>query len=262
MTASSRPAPLQSAAFDAPHSNVALHGFFTREGGVSAGIYEGLNVGLGSDDASENVAENRNRVAAWFAQPIANLVTVYQVHSADAVHVTEPFPGDRPQADAMVTATPGIMLGVLTADCGPVLFSDPEHGVIGAAHAGWKGALTGVLENTIEAMITLGAKRGSITAVLGPSISAASYEVGPEFVTRFLDQNEEYSRYFSPSPKAGHAMFNLPALTVKRLADAGVKASSTGHCTYRDEQRFYSYRRTTHRGELDYGRQISAIMLK
>lgn len=241
--------------------DIIRHGYFTRQGGVSEGIYEGLNVGLGSRDTPQRVIENRARVASWFGAPIEHLATVHQHHSPDVFTVTQSYAGERPHADALVTATPGIVLGVLAADCGPVLFADAENGVIGAAHAGWKGALYGVLENTIDAMIALGARRDAITAVLGPSISAASYEVGPEFVDRFLAVNQDYGRYFSPSENEGHAMFDLQGLTVARLEAAGVRAALTGHCTYADETRFFSYRRTTHRKEPDYGRQISAIQL-
>ncbi len=253
------PSPITS---DLLASDVALHGFFTRQGGVSSGIYKGLNVGLGSDDDVQNVTDNRTRVAAWFSQPISKLATVHQVHSPNVVTITADYQGERPEADAMVTATPGMVMGVLTADCGPVLFLDKKNRVAGAAHAGWKGALYGVLESTIDAMVSIGAERENIHAVLGPSISAASYEVGPEFVERFLSHNSAYEQYFTPSTKADHSMFDLPEFTVKRLLDAGIKAASTGHCTYGDEARFFSYRRTTHRGEPDYGRQISAIMLR
>lgn len=235
------------------------HGFFTRQGGVSSGIYAGLNVGLGSRDDREAVTENRARASRWFGLAPSRLATVHQVHSPDVVVVTEENVTERPAADAMVTATPGIILGVLAADCGPILFADAEAGVIGAAHAGWKGALYGVLENTIDAMIALGARRQNIRATLGPSISSANYEVGPEYVARFIEHDPAYAAFFTQSAKPGHAMFDLPALTLKRLADAGVQASSLGLCTYADPERFYSYRRTTHAGEPDYGRLLSAI---
>lgn len=253
--------PIRSELLEKTARHGVRHGFFTRQGGVSEGIYEGLNVGLGSSDTPARVVANRARVADWFATPLERLATVHQVHSPDVVTIGPNYDGDRPQADALVTATPGLVLGVLAADCGPVLFADAENGVVGAAHAGWKGALYGVLENTIEAMIALGARRQSITAVLGPSISGQNYEVGPEFVARFIAVDPAYDRFFRPSAKDGHAMFDLPALTVSRLQAAGVEAGATGHCTYADEARFYSYRRTTHRQEPDYGRQISAIML-
>ncbi len=254
-----RPAPVQSPLLD--NLATARHGFFTRTGGISDGIYRGLNVGLGSSDEQSKVAENRARVAEWFGVPSTRLATVHQFHSPDVIHVGRDHRGERPKADAMVTNEPGVILGILTADCGPVLFLDPENRVAGAAHAGWKGALGGVLESTIEAMEALGAQRNNMRAVLGPSISAENYEVGPEFVERFLAHDPTYERFFSPSAKADHAMFDLPALTMLRLANAGVRSEKTGECTYADEDRFFSYRRTTHRGEPDYGRQISAIML-
>ncbi|MDH4413633.1 MAG: peptidoglycan editing factor PgeF [Rhizobium sp.] len=237
------------------------HGFFTRDGGVSEGIYQGLNVGIGSNDDPDKVRENRRRVSAWFGLPVERLATAHQIHSPDVAVVGAGYDGSRPQADAQVTASPGIILGVLTADCGPILFADPENRVIGAAHAGWKGALGGVLENTVDAMIALGARREAIHATLGPSISKANYEVGPEFVDRFLAANPEFEAFFTPSTKPGHAMFDLPGLTVKRLTQAGVIADSIDRCTYAAPQTFYSYRRTTHAGEPDYGRQISAIAI-
>jgi YfiH family protein len=238
------------------------HGFFTRTGGVSDGLYSGLNVGLGSEDRPEDIAENRRRVAGWFGRGADSLATLYQHHSPDVVTVDAGTLTERPKADAQVTQTPGIVLGILTADCGPVLFADAEAGVIGAAHAGWKGALDGVLENTIEAMIALGARRDRIVATLGPSISGKNYEVGAEFVERFLARDPAWSRFFSASDRPGHSMFDLPALTVSRLQAAGVEAEQLDICTYADEERFFSYRRTTHRREPDYGRQISAIMLR
>ncbi|MFT4000217.1 MAG: peptidoglycan editing factor PgeF [Rhizobium sp.] len=255
------PTPLASTLLSAAEAAGIRHGYFTRAGGVSEGLYRGLNVGLGSNDDREHVQENRRRVAGWFGLPVEQLATVHQIHSPDVVTVGADYDGSRPQADAMVTATPGLALGVLAADCGPILFADPENRVIGAAHAGWKGALTGVLENTIEAMVALGARREAIIACLGPSISQASYEVGPEFVERFLAHDPDYARYFAPSAQAGHAMFDLPALTVDRLRKAGVTAESLNLCTYPDPERFFSYRRTTHAKEPDYGRQISAIAI-
>ncbi|AYD01661.1 peptidoglycan editing factor PgeF [Neorhizobium sp. NCHU2750] len=239
------------------------HGFFTREGGVSEGIYAGLNVGIGSDDEREKVTENRNRVAAWFDLPLERLATVHQVHSPDVVVIDEiAAAGDRPKADAMVTKIPGVVIGVLSADCGPVLFADAANGVIGAAHAGWKGALHGVLENTIDKMVSLGAERDRIVAVLGPSIGPKSYEVGPEFVANFKATDPAYEIFFKPSEKPGHAMFDLPSLTIRRLTDAGVRAENLNIDTYSDPERFYSYRRTTHAKEPDYGRQISAIAIR
>ncbi|NTF81781.1 peptidoglycan editing factor PgeF [Agrobacterium rhizogenes] len=256
------PTPIESTLLSAAKSAGIRHGYFTREGGVSEGLYRGLNVGLGSHDDRAHVEENRRRVASWFGLPLERLATVHQVHSPDVITVGMNYDGNRPQADAIVTATPGVVLGVLAADCGPILFADSENRVIGAAHAGWKGALTGVLENTIEAMVALGAKRETITACLGPSISQASYEVGPEFVDRFTAYDPDYTKYFIPSEKPGHAMFDLPALTVNRLRKAGVTAESLALCTYPDPDRFFSYRRTTHAKEPDYGRQISAIAIE
>ena len=238
------------------------HGFFTRDGGVSRGLYAGLNVGIGSHDDAAAVRENRRRAAAALGSDRADVTTPYQVHSADVHVATGPFPSDiaeKPRCDGIVTAMPGLPIGVVTADCGPVLFADPDAGVVGAAHAGWKGAVGGVLEATLDAMEGLGARRGWIVAVLGPSISQASYEVGPDFVERFGEA--EARRWFVPSAKPGHAMFDLPGYVVCRLQEAGVRASWTGHCTYADEDAFFSYRRTTHRGEPDYGRQLAAIML-
>ncbi|MDQ0137079.1 YfiH family protein [Neorhizobium galegae] len=256
------PEPIESPLLNDRAGARIRHGFFTRKGGVSQGLYAGLNVGIGSDDDRERVTENRARVAAWFGLPLEKLATVHQVHSPDVFVVDETYAGERPKVDAMVTSMPGVALGVLAADCGPILFADGENGVIGAAHAGWKGALTGVLENTIEAMLSLGAARENITAVLGPSIGPASYEVGPEFVERFLSHDPSYEAFFTPSSNAGHSMFDLPSLTINRLRASGVRAESLGLDTYPDAERFYSYRRTTHAKEPDYGRQISAIALR
>ncbi len=237
------------------------HGFFTRKGGASSGIFAGLNCGPGSSDLSEAVAINRARAAEAMGVPPTHLVTLHQVHSADVLQVTGPVSGDRPRADALVTAVPGVALGVLTADCQPVLFADAEAGVIGAAHAGWKGAMAGVLEATVAAMEGLGAKRGRITAVIGPTISQRAYEVGPEFVDRFLDEAPENSRHFATG-RGDRAMFDLPGYALARLRDYGVgHAEWTRHCTFSDPERFFSYRRTVHAGEADYGRLISAIRL-
>ena len=260
--ASVEPDPIRSPQLDAFAANGIRHGFFTRAGGVSTGIYAGLNVGQGSDDDAANVAENRRRVAQWMGVGPARLLTAHQVHSPDVVVVDTPFDGERPRADALVTDRPGLALGVLAADCGPVLFAEPQARIVGAAHAGWKGAFTGVLESTIDAMEKLGAARDRIVAVLGPSISATAYEVGPEFVERFVSADGDNERWFSPSTRAGHAMFDLNGYTVERLNRAGVNGSQLGLCTYADEDRFFSYRRTTHRAEIDYGRQISAIALE
>jgi YfiH family protein len=257
-----KPAPLCASALEGFAANRVKHGFFTRAGGVSTGIYAGLNVGLGSADDREGVLTNRARVAEWLGLPVAHLATLHQVHSPDAVTLTRPLGAERPRADALVTDRPGLALGILTADCGPVLFADAEKGVIGAAHAGWKGALGGVLESTVAAMEALGASRDRIVAVLGPSISQKNYEVGPEFVSRFQEADGDNTRYFIPSARPGHALFNLNAYTVDRLRAAGVEAACLDRCTYGEEENFFSYRRSVHRGEPDYGRQISAIMLE
>lgn len=236
------------------------HGFFTRRGGASSGIFEGLNCGLGSSDQHEAVTLNRARVADAMGVPLASLVGVHQIHSSDVVTVTEPG-AERPKADAMVTRTQGIALSVLTADCQPVLFADAQAGVIGAAHAGWKGALSGILEATVEAMEALGAQREHITAIIGPTISQRAYEVGPEFFEDFIAEDPQFARFFAGG--AGDRMhFDLPALGLHRLREAGVGRSEwTRHCTYSDADRFFSYRRTTHKKEADYGRLIAAITL-
>lgn len=238
------------------------HAFFTREGGVSTGIYASLNGGLGSSDDAEAIAENRRRMAEHLKVEASHLVSLYQVHSADVEVVTGPWSAGRPKADAMVTVAHNVALGVSSADCGPVLFADAEAGVIGAAHSGWKGAFSGVVGATVTEMEKLGARRERILAVLGPTISAKAYEVGPEFVERFKAENRTYSRFFTPSGKAAHAMFDLPAFIALRAQEAGIgRFVDLGLCTYGDEQRFFSYRRTTHRHEPDYGRLISAIAL-
>ncbi|GAB4577207.1 MAG: peptidoglycan editing factor PgeF [Roseibium sp.] len=239
------------------------HGFFTRRGGVSEGIYNSLNIGLGSNDFRDQVLENRKRVAERLGVDTGRLVSPHQIHSADVIAVDGPFAeGASREADALVTATPGLAIGVATADCGPVLFADPSAGVIGAAHSGWKGAVSGILRNTVAAMEALGAERGNITAVLGPTISRSAYEVGPEFRERFLQEHPGNDRYFTASKKPGHFMFDLPAFITQKLEALGLKAVfDMAICTYADEDRFFSYRRTTHRKEPDYGRQISAIAL-
>jgi YfiH family protein len=238
------------------------HGWFTRQGGVSTGLYDSLNTGYGSSDDRDNVTENRGRIADAIGVPRDRLVTCYQVHSPTVVHAVTAWDWrDNPEADALVTREPGLALGTSHADCGPVLFADGEARVIGAAHAGWKGAFTGVLEATIDAMIGLGARREAIVATLGPTISGKVYEVGPEFVARFRAAGEDIARWFVPSAKDGHALFDLPAYIVHRLRGAGVNASDLGLCTYSDEARFFSYRRTTHRGEADFGRHLAAIVL-
>ena len=236
------------------------HGFFTRRGGVSSGVFRGLNCGLGSSDQAEAVRINRSRVAQAMQVDDDALISVHQVHSPNVVTV-EATMLDRPKADAMVTATPSLVLTILTADCQPVLFSDPDAGVVGAAHAGWRGALDGVLEATVDAMIALGAQRDGIKAVIGPSISQRAYEVGPEFFDQFLDDDPDNARFFAEG-QDDRMQFDLPAFGLHRLRSAGIAAAQwTRHCTYHDPDRFYSYRRATHAGEADYGRLISAIRL-
>lgn len=240
------------------------HGYFTRQGGVSQGIYGSLNIGLGSGDDREAVLENRRRIAGELGTAPERLISPHQYHSAEAVVADRAWaPGSGPKADALVTAEPGLAIAISTADCGPLLFCDPEARVIGAAHAGWRGALHGVIEATLAAMESLGARTNRVTAVLGPTISASAYEVGGEFVERFLTEDAASERHFSPSERAGHAMFDLPGYIVGRLRAAGVRrAGDLSLCTYDDEERFFSYRRATHRGEPDYGRLMSAIVLK
>jgi YfiH family protein len=239
------------------------HAFFTREGGVSGGIYASLNGGLGSSDEPAKVAENRRRMTERLGLGPDALVSLHQVHSADAVAVERPWNrDDRPRADGMVTKTPGLALGITTADCGPVLFAHAHAGVIGTAHAGWRGALGGVLEATLAAMERLGAQRHRVVAVLGPMIRQDAYEVGPELVAAFRDAGSSNARFFRPTERDGHALFDLPGYIGVRLRAAGVASfTDLGLCTYADERRFFSYRRTTHRGEPDYGRLISAIAL-
>jgi YfiH family protein len=238
----------------------ARHGFFTRKGGASSGIFAGLNCGTGSSDQAEIVAINRARVAEAMGVAPSALLTVQQVHSARAIPVTA-APADRPEADAMVTATPGLALAVLTADCQPVLFHDSAAGVIGAAHAGWRGTMDGVLEATLLAMEGLGAARARTRAVIGPTISQVAYAVGPEFLDRFRAEDPDNKRFFAKGP-GDRFLFDLPAYGLSRLRAAGIgHAEWTGHCTYRDPARFYSFRRTTHAGEADYGRLISTIRL-
>ncbi|ARO14089.1 yfiH [Ketogulonicigenium robustum] len=236
------------------------HGFFGRAGGASSGVFAGLNCGLGSSDQTEVVALNRSRVAQAMGVPADALVGLSQIHSAIVVNVTDST-APRPAADALVTRQPGIALAILTADCQPVLFADAAAGVIGAAHAGWKGTRAGVLEATIDAMVDLGAQRGNITAVIGPTISQRVYEVGADFRDNFLADDPESARFFVAGD-AGKYLFDLPGFGLSRLRRAGIKhAEWTRHCTYCDPKRFYSYRRTTHEKEADYGRLISVIRL-
>ena len=240
------------------------HAFFTRAGGVSQGLYAGLNCGFGSGDVKAAVAENRRRAAASLGLGPERLLTVFQTHSPDAIVAEATWaPEDSPHADAMVTDKPGLALGILTADCGPALFADAEAGVIGAAHAGWKGALTGVLDGTLDAMESLGAKRARIRAALGPCIAQASYEVGHDFPAPFIAQDAANARFFTPKQAGGKPHFDLGGYILARLTAAGLTHVETlAQDTYADDARFFSYRRTTHRGEPDYGRGLSAICLE
>jgi hypothetical protein len=237
------------------------HGFFGRQDGVSQGVYASLNCGPGSGDERKAVIANRARVQA--ALGAQSLVTLYQIHGASAVTVATAWElNEPPQADGMATNIPGIALGILTADCAPVLFADSRAKVIGAAHAGWKGALAGVIESTLRAMEELGAERARIAAAIGPCISQPNYEVGPEFRARFMDNDPGFARFFAPSAKADHWRFDLKGFVALRLDDAGLEnVARFPACTYAHEGDFFSFRRATHRGEPDYGREISAVAL-
>ena len=233
------------------------HGFFTREGGISTGIYAGLNCGFGSDDDNANVAENRALISSSLG--CDELTTVYQIHSETVVHATGPITPPAPKADAIVTMTKGIAIGVLTADCAPLLFRDPSTNCVGAAHAGWQGALKGIGPATIDKMVEIGANRSQIHAVVGPCISQKNYEVGQEFLDRFLSEDPEHNRFFA-NGKDGKFQFDLPNFCLHSLRGANIAdARWTGHCTYAEPKRFFSYRRSTHLNEPDYGRQISVI---
>ena len=239
------------------------HGFFTRAGGVSDGIYASLNCGLGSADDLGKVATNRGRVAVAIGAEADRLVTPYQVHGTDAVIVDAPWADDaRPKADVLVTDRPGIAIAIGTADCGPVLLADGNARVIAAAHAGWRGALAGVLESAIATMETLGARRGQIAAALGPTISQANYEVGPELMQRFIAADAGNVQFFGRAGDGDRSRFDLPGYILSRLQRAGVTTANVAFCTYADEARFFSFRRATHHGEQDYGRQLAAIMLE
>ncbi|WP_454915718.1 peptidoglycan editing factor PgeF [Xanthobacter sediminis] len=239
------------------------HAFFTRAGGVSGGLYASLNGGMGSNDDPAAVAENRARMAAALDLAPGNLLACWQVHSAEAVLATTPWTReDAPKADAIVTRTPRLGAAVSIADCGPVLFADPEAGVVAAAHAGWKGAFGGVIGSTVAMMEAQGARRGAIRAVIGPLIRQSSYEVGEDFVTRFLSADRTFARFFAPADRPHHALFDLPGFIRLRLEEAGVtQVEDLMLDTYTDEARFYSFRRATHRQEADYGRLIAAIAL-
>jgi len=240
------------------------HAFFTRQGGASTGVYATLNGGVGSSDAPALVRENRARMASRLGVAAPRLLVPFQIHSSDALAVEGPWAEDaRPRCDALATRTKGLALGVTGADCGMLLFADARNGVVGAAHAGWKGALYGVIEATLSAMEALGARRPDVHIALGPTIGAQSYEVGPEFVPRFLEVDAGYARFFSPSEKAGHALFDLPGFIEARVERQGVASfENLAIDTYADEARCFSYRRCTHRAEADYGRLVSAIALE
>ena len=240
------------------------HAFFTRRGGVSAGVYASLNGGVGSSDDPAHVGENRARMAAALEVAPERLLTAYQVHSPDVAVATTPWTqASRPRVDAVVTQVPGLAVGVSTADCGPVLFADAQARVIGAAHAGWRGAFTGVLEATLAAMERLGAERGRIAVALGPMIRQPNYEVGPEFVSQFRGQDAANARFFAPAARQGHALFDLPGYITARLQRAGItRIDDLRRCTYAEPELFYSFRRSTHRAEPDYGRHINAIALR
>ncbi len=239
------------------------HAFFSRDGGVSGGLYASLNGGTGSRDAPDKVTENRARMAAALGVAPARFLTCYQVHSPAVVVAEAPWAGDaRPRADAIVTRMRALAIGVTTADCGPVLFADPQGHVIGAAHAGWRGALAGVIEATVAAMEKLGAARGRVRAAIGPMIRQANYEVGPDLIARFAAEDAASSRFFAPAARDGHALFDLAGYVAARLARAGVtQIEDVKLCTYAEPDRFFSYRRATHRAEADYGRHINAIAL-
>jgi polyphenol oxidase len=239
------------------------HAFFTRQGGVSAGIYTSLNGGVGSNDKADNVAENRARMATALGVPPPRLLTPYQIHSPTVVVAEAEWRADaRPRADAVVTTTPGLAIGVSTADCGPVLLADAQARVIGAAHAGWRGALSGVIEATLDVMVAQGATRANIRAALGPMIRQPNYEVGADLITKFIDADADNARFFKPAAREQHALFDLAGYIRARLTRAGLAEAADLHlCTYADDAQFFSYRRSTHRGEPDYGRHINAIAL-
>lgn len=259
MTARDLPDPIIAPALA---KGAVRHGFFTRAGGVSSGIYAGLNCGIGSDDDKAAVLENRDRVAKTLLGQSAPVLTCHQIHSAEVVVVDAPFDGPAPKADALVTATPGIVLGALAADCAPVLLADSKAGVVASVHAGWRGALAGVVDAAVKAMEGLGADRAHISAVVGPCIAQASYEVGAEFEAAFIGDAPEAAQFFQPGVSAEKRQFDLPGYLVWRTTKLGLlSVEATGDDVYPDAQRFFSYRRSQHRNEADYGRLISAIAL-
>jgi hypothetical protein len=239
------------------------HGFFTRDGGISGGLYASLNGGVGSRDAAGHVSENRARMAAALGVEPQRFLTAYQIHSPQVVVAEAPWTAEaRPRADAIVTRLRALAIGVTTADCGPILLADPQAHVIGAAHAGWRGALSGVVEATVDAMERLGAERGRIRAVIGPMIRQRNYEVGADLIGRFGAEDPASSRFFVAAPREGHALFDLAGYVAARLARSGIRyVEDVGLCTYADPARFFSFRRATHRAEADYGRHVNAIAL-
>ncbi|MCZ2158372.1 peptidoglycan editing factor PgeF [Bartonella sp. 220] len=256
------PVPILAKDLSALHPQGIRHGFFTRQAGVSKSLYQSLNVGTNSHNQPEHIAQNCLLIANYFGVEVQNFVTVNQIHSCDVVVVDQAFIGEIPKADALVTTTQGLAIGILTADCGPILFADPQAGVIAAAHAGWRGSLNGIIEKTICVMEEQGAKRQSIIAVLGPCIGPCHYEVTREFYNQFIDRHSKFEKYFLKTNKVNHLRFNLWTFIMEQLKEAGIHASCVELCTYQDEKRFFSYRRAIHRKESDDGRQISAIILK
>lgn len=252
--------PITSLSLD--HGKIR-HGFFTRRGGCSSGLYHSLNCGPGNDDHPENVQKNRQTILAMLDPHAEKICGLYQIHSNVVHFLDQPWEGGKLlKGDGMVTRQKNIVLGILTADCAPVLLADPENGVIGAAHAGWQGALTGIVENTVQMMCDNGAENSNIVAAIGPCIAQQNYEVGPEFLKNFTDLESDHQRFFTNSPKENHHLFDLRGFVLDRLEKAGIQNISVNpHDTYALEDDFFSYRRSTHRGEVDYGRQISAIML-
>ncbi|AGA65232.1 hypothetical protein B488_12400 [Liberibacter crescens BT-1] len=239
-----------------------IHGFFKRHSGVSEGVYSSLNVSFSAGDDDKKVIENRSYIASWFSLPVNKLITAQQVHSATVAILDADYDKKMPiEADGLVTDKMNVIIGVMTADCVPVLFVDPNKRIIGASHAGWRGVLSGILENTVEKIVSLGAIQEQIIACLGPSITSAYYEVGPEFVKQFLAYDISYQDFFCPSLKESYFMFDLPSLVLRKLSTLGVQATSLERCTYKEHSNFFSYRRSLHAGETDYGRQLSAILL-
>ena len=239
------------------------HGFFTRDGGVSDGVYASLNGGTGSNDQPAHIVENRARMAAGIGVAADRFLTCYQIHSPEVVVAETPWTQEqRPRADAIVTKIPKLAIGISTADCGPVLIADPDARVIGAAHAGWRGALTGVIEATLAAMEKLGGRRSRMVAATGPMIRQPNYEIGQDLMDRFVAVQPNNVRFFKPAQRPGHAMFDLAGFVLSRLRRAEIaEIEDLGHCTYADSKQFYSYRRSVHRAEPDYGRHINAIAL-